>query len=289
VNVGGRRDGEIHLSVFSESSVSASRTTARGGQTLFPREHGAYGQLAFPVLTSLAVAGVSATGLLIALSAAGGFLMHEPVLVLLGRRGPRAKREQGRAAIVFLVAAATTAIGAGVLSVAWTRPAARWSFALPLVPAALLALAIGINHEKRPLGEIAAALSFSFVSAPIALASGAPVRAALSVAIAFAAMFVTATLAVRVVVLRVRGGGNPRAERATRLTVLILSSSVVVVLAAATLYGLTPWPTIAAAAPGLIGATGLSLLPPSPARLRTVGWTLVAASALAGAILIVGL
>jgi hypothetical protein len=153
----------------------------------------------------------------------------------------------------------------------------------------VLGLAIAIGHEKRALGEIAAALSFSFMSVPIALASGASTQAALSVAIAFASIFVTATLAVRVVVLRVRGGGNRRAERATRIAVVLLSTAIVVALTIASRWRLIPWAAIAASAPGLVGATWLSLLPPAPTRLRTVGWTLVAASALAAVVLIVGL
>jgi hypothetical protein len=62
---------------------------------MLPKEHGAYGQMAMPLVTSLVVAGASAPGLLLATAVVIAFLMHEPLVVLLGRRGGRAKREAG--------------------------------------------------------------------------------------------------------------------------------------------------------------------------------------------------
>ena len=256
---------------------------------MFPREHGAYGQLAFPILTSLVVAGVSAPALLIAASAIASFLAHEPLLVLLGRRGARARRDRHRQAAAALIAEGAVAGLAGIVALVLAPAIVRWSTIVPLGAAALLAIAIAIGHEKRALGEVAVALTFSSVAVPLCLAAGAPPRPALSVALAFAAIFVTATLAVRVVILRVRGGGNPRAERLTRVTVWIVASAWLVSMAWTSARGLTSWATIAAAAPGLVGALWLSVRPPSPASLRTVGWTLVATSAAAAVVLIVGL
>jgi YwiC-like protein len=256
---------------------------------IFPREHGAYGQLAFPLLTSFAVAGLSTPSLVIATSAIAGFLAHEPVLVLLGRRGARAQRHQHRLAIIALAVEGTIGAAAGVSAIVFASREIRWALLLPLAPAALLAIAIAIEHEKRALGEVAAAVTFSSVAVPIALAAGASLRVAFSIGVAFAAIFVTATLAVRVVILRVRGGGKPRAERNTRITVWIVSAALLASIAWASARHLTSWAAMAAAAPGVLGAVWLSMRPPSPAYLRTVGWTLIATSALAALILIVTL
>jgi len=256
---------------------------------IFPREHGAYGQLAFPILTSFFVAGVSAAALLIAVSVVAGFLAHEPLLVLLGHRGARARRDLRRQAAAALLIEGTVAGLGGVLALSLAPAIVRWSSIVPLGAAALLAIAIALEHEKRAFGEVAVALTFSSVAVPLCLAAGAPLRPALSVALAFAAIFVTATLAVRVVILRVRGGGNPRAERLTRVSVWIVSSAWLVSMAWTSARGLTSWATIAAAAPGVLGALWLSVRPPSPTSLRTVGWTLVATSGTAALILIVGL
>jgi hypothetical protein len=121
---------------------------------------------------------------------------------------------------------------------------------------------------------------------PVCLAAGAPPRAASAVAIAFGATFVTATLSVRVVVLRFRGGGNPRAARATAATVLVLIAAIAAGLVVASIYGWTPWSTGTAAAPGLTAAAWLAMFPPPASQLRTVGWTLVATSAGAAVILV---
>ena len=112
---------------------------------MFPKEHGAYGQLIFPLATSLLVAGVTAPALLTALAAGAAFISHEPALVLLGRRGTRATRETGRRAIVWWSVSTAAAVVAGGLAL-WLAPGGeRWAFAYPAVPAAILAVAAGIG------------------------------------------------------------------------------------------------------------------------------------------------
>jgi hypothetical protein len=67
-------------------------------RSLAPREHGVYGQLAVPMAAALASGRPGPVALLLAASAGGFFLAHEPALLLLGRRGERARTEQrGRA------------------------------------------------------------------------------------------------------------------------------------------------------------------------------------------------
>jgi YwiC-like protein len=267
----------------------ALRRLLKRGGLIFPREHGAYGQLAFPLITSFAVAGVSTAALVIAASAIAGFLAHEPLLVILGRRGARAKRDTRRRAIIALTVEGLIGAAAGVTAIVLAPREIRWSLLVPLVPAAVLAIAIVFEHEKRALGEVAAALTFSSVAIPVCLAAGASWRSALSITIAFAAIFVTATLAVRAVILRARAGGNRRAERTTRLTVWLVAATLLVSLTWGSAHDLTPWGTTIAATPGLVGAAWLSIRPPSPAYLRTIGWTLVATAGAAAVVLIVSL
>ena len=71
--------------------------------TLFlPREHGAYGQLVFPLVTAFGVAGLSSGGLLLATAVIAAFLAHEPAAVRFGQRGVRASREDGAGAARWL-------------------------------------------------------------------------------------------------------------------------------------------------------------------------------------------
>lgn len=245
--------------------------------------------MAFPLVTSFAVAGVTRPALLLAVGVAAAFLAHEPLLVLLGRRGPRARREQWRRAVAWLVFSSATAVGAGLVAL-WSVPLAiRYWCLLPLVPAAFLAQAIAVENEKSLPAEVAVALAFSLAAVPVCLAAGASTRTALAVGIAFASIFVSGTLAVRVIVLEVRGGGNPRKAWATRRAVLGLTSAAGAGLVAAAWYSVLPWTTLLATAPGLAAAGWLAAFPPAPTRLRAVGWTLVAAAAAAALILVAGL
>jgi hypothetical protein len=248
---------------------------------MFPKEHGAYGQLACPLITALAVSDWTWPTLLVAVAAVAGFLAHEPLSILLGRRGARLRRERGSGALRWLVVTGTITAAAGVAAL-WTAPAAvRWSFLLPLAPAVALGAAVWSDREKTAAGEIVAALAFSFVAVPACLAGGTSVSVALAVGIAFAALSSTSTLAVRVVILKVRGGGDPRQVRVTRWTVLSLTALVVTGLLVAVWDARLPWAVVLATAPGLVVSTVLTVQPPSPAQLRTVGWTLVSTSSFA--------
>jgi len=256
---------------------------------LLPKEHGAYGQMIFPLVTAFAVAGVNRPALLIATAVVASFVAHEPLLVLLGRRGALAARGQSRRAVVWLACFGTLAIVSGVLALRSVSYGVWWSFLLPLVPALVVAGAISAKREKSSLGEVAVAMAFSLVSVPVSIAAGAASSTGLAVGIVFAAIFVTTTLAVRVVVLRVRAGGNVRAARSTSATVLVLIAVAGVALMSAAFRSLLPWSSLVAAAPGLVVAAWVTIFPTSPARLRTLGWTLVVTSAAAAVILVLGL
>jgi hypothetical protein len=254
---------------------------------LLPREHGVYGQLALPVVTSLTLAGVAPGSLLIAGAVVALFVAHEPLLVLLGRRGIRARREHGRAAVVWLSAAGITAVLLGLTSFTIAPADVKWWFGLPLSTGAVVIATITADREKTCGGEVAAALTFSFVAAPMCVAAGAEPRMALSIAIVFAATFVTSTLAVRGIVLAVRGGGNTRAARVVRLSALMFACAALAGLLAAAVFAILPWVALTAAAPGSMTAIWLSARPPAPSRLRSVGWTIIGAAASVPVIFIV--
>ena len=103
---------------------------------MMPREHGAYAQIAFPLVTALALGSPNATALLLLISIVAVFLLHEPLLVLTGARGGRVKREaEGQAwrtaAVLVVVALAVGGLGL------WLAPReARLSALIPLAVAA---------------------------------------------------------------------------------------------------------------------------------------------------------
>jgi len=254
---------------------------------MFPKEHGAYGQLLFPLATSLLVTGVTGAALLTAVAACAAFLSHEPLLVLLGRRGPRAARETGRQAMVWWSISAATAVGAGCLAL-WLTPAGlRWAFAYPLVPVAIFGGALAIRREKTAIGELSAAAAFSSLAIPMCRVSGAPASTAFAVAVVFLGVFLASTLAVRVVILAVRGGGDAAAVSTTRRAFFVVVGSVLAGLVVAGARGELPWAPLLAVAPSWLVATTVAVKPPRPARLKTIGWTLMSASLTAALILVV--
>jgi hypothetical protein len=253
--------------------------------TLLPREHGAYGQLAFPLVTALLVGEVNAVSLAWMAAVVAGFLAHEPLLILLGRRGSRLRRERDSEALGVLALAAAVSVG-GALVALVASPSVRWSFVLPVLPAMIVAAAVARGTEKDWFGEVAVATTFSLAAVPVAMIGGSSARMALTIAVAFALIFVTGTLAVRSVVLRVRGGGNPGAARLTRDAVFVVVAADTAGLSVAISREWLPSLILASVAPPLVCATFVAARPPRATRLRAIGWSLVATTAVAASVLV---
>jgi hypothetical protein len=177
---------------------------------------------------------------------------------------------------------------AGTGAVLTMAPGVRWSIAVPVMPALVLAIATGRGQDRSLWGEVMAALAFSAAAVPVCLAGGASAETAAGVAIPFALFFTAGTLAVRLVILRVRRGGNPLAARATRRAVFSLCGGASVALAASTAADHLPSSVLASAAPGLILAVMVSWRPPAATHLRKLGWALIAASVVTAALVIAG-
>src|SRR5579859_6158246 len=69
---------------------------------LVPREHGAYCEIAVPLLTALWMRPPTFGTVAWTVAAVAAFVSHEPMLVLLGRRGARVRKLRGRAASILL-------------------------------------------------------------------------------------------------------------------------------------------------------------------------------------------
>ena len=252
---------------------------------MLPREHGAYSQMAMPLVTSLVVARASRPAVFIATAVVCGFLAHEPLLLLLGGRGVRAEQAMRARARVWFATTFLTMFAAGVAAFWLTSAAARWSFVLPLVPAAWVGAAALSSQEKRASTEIAVALAFALTAFPICLSAGVELDIAASVASVFASVYVTGVLCVRALVLGRRGGGNRAASRATRFALIVVAAGSALGMAIAVSRAWLPGATLTAATPGLatavVLATGLRRAP-----LKTVGWSLALMSATAALILI---
>jgi hypothetical protein len=252
---------------------------------MLPREHGAYGQLLFPLVTALAVGRPRVVAWLLAASAIGAFMAHEPLLVLLGQRGARAAREQRLPAALWLGGSAGAATVCGVGAIALSGPDVRIALLLTAVLAAILVVFIVTRQEHTTGGEVLSALALSSLAWPVTVAGGANSRVGISCAAAFAAIFVAGTLSVRAVIANTR---HPPAAAARGVAGLVAVASMAMLWSmaiAGRMSSSAPWSALPVCGGGLV----LVLTPPSARHLRTIGWSLIGATTLTAVVLIAAL
>jgi len=249
---------------------------------VIPKEHGAYGQLLFPLLTALAIGRPGVASFALAGSTICTFLAHEPLLVLLGQRGARAGRELRRTAFVWFAVCATFAVMLAAIAILAAPPSRRAALGPSVVLAGLLALFIAAGRERSVAGETLSALAFASIAYPIGAWSSASMRASLSCAAAFAAVFASAIVSVHAVIAFTRKP-PATAQRAGAVVAAIVAASMV--------YLLASWRVLEivapiAIAPSVLASTALAIIPPSARNLRVVGWTLVTTGVLTAGILL---
>ena len=238
---------------------------------LLPKEHGAYGQLGVPLAVALASGRPTLGASLLALAAVLAFVAHEPLLVAMGRRGPRKRDAEGeRAWRVFTVRFTLAAI-TGIGGLALARPSLA-TLAGPVAAVVLVVVLLAQKMERTLFGEAGAAVALSGAAVPVATAAGVPLSEAAWHWAAWSVGFVTSTVAVRAVIAR----SKRRVERA--------SWGVI----AAAFGGLAAgWTTpLLASAPLVLTAALVRVVSPHARHLRKLGFTLLGASLATGAWLV---
>lgn len=265
----------MSTSAPAPAAPQARRSPQRARSFLWPREHGAYGQLGLPLVTALLSGSPSVGTLMLVVAAVSAFLAHEPLLVLLGTRGTRAKRELGASARRWTLGLSSLALASGSLALTLGDDQLLLACLVPLGWLAVLAPFVWHGREKTTLGELVAAAALSAGGLPVAVSGGLALeRAALVWAVWWIA-FAVSTVSVRSVIAAGRGepvdwglwGVGPAA-----------------LLAAAWLTHHS-WVGLATA-PMLLVSVWLVLRPPPPRDLRKVGWTLMASSLLTATLLV---
>jgi hypothetical protein len=252
---------------------------------MLPREHGAYGQLLFPIATALAIGRPGAGALALTAAAVCAFLAHEPLLVLLGQRGARAAREQRSRARLWFVGFALAAAAFAIGALALLPFSARMALGFPAAVGIVVGAIIFSRREHTSGGEVVTAVALSALASPLALGSGASAVTARTVALVYVAAFTSATLCVHGVIMRTR---KPPATASRAIGAAVAAVSVVALFwlaRAGVVSGVAPW----AALPMCAGGVVLVWSPPSARQLRAVGWTLVGTTAATALILVVAL
>jgi hypothetical protein len=254
------------MTIFAPSPAATPRP-----RSLLPQEHGAWGQLAMPLLTALVLGGPSPGALLLATATVLAFLAHEPWLVVLGHRGVRAQAEDGARARRAL----WRAIGAaGVCGLAglWLSPmAARLALLFPAGLAAIVIALVLLKLERTVPGELAVVSALASSGFAVALAGGASLRVAAAATATWMLAFAASVFAVQVVLVRARSRGeDDHGLRNAALLAMIAGGGSALAVAA----GLG-WAVPAAVTPTALLSLLVCLAPFTARHLRVLGWALV--------------
>jgi hypothetical protein len=188
--------------------TNAHATAAPAPRSLAPREHGAYGQLGVPLVAGLALAKPNLAAVGLAIGAIAAFFAHEPLLVLLGQRGTKARTQDGARAAKRLQLLGVIALVFGGAGLFFAPTIARLGAVPPLLLTCLVVWFVWRKEEKTTLGEIIAAMALSGVGFPVALAEGVDLLRAGLVWIIWTVAFALTTLAVRAVIARAKRAGT---------------------------------------------------------------------------------
>ena len=249
---------------MSAAGIATAPAKADSPASLKPKEHGAYAILMIPIITALAVAGITPIGVAIAIASVAGFFAHEPFLVAAGHRGGRAKRNtpsaQPRA-----ITLATIAIIAGATALAVGCIPIQVSLAACLV-LATASFTLAIKGKHRTLGgQLFGVVGLSAPCVPILLAGETPMDVALATWTIWLIGFTSTTLAVRSVI-----ASQKQQPRSLHWMIVMLATAAIVSAALAGVY----WPLISL--PMILMSWYLLFRPPPAKQLKRVGWTLVA-------------
>jgi hypothetical protein len=241
-----------------------------------------YAEVGFPLVTALGLGPPAASGVLLATSVVCAFLLHEPTLVLMGRRGARIKAAAGVPARRLATVLGVLCLVAGAAGI-WLGGALTRRLAIGAIPIVfVLGWLIATRREKSWLGEGFVATVLPFASVPVALGCGVAVLSAVAAASIWALGFLLETATVQSMLARAKRSqrGPAAATIAVALCLATLALGVAVAWGAA-------WP-LAAVPPAVTSGTILAA-GTAPPRLRTVGWCMIASNAVTAAVLVASL
>jgi hypothetical protein len=237
---------------------------------MLPREHGAYFQLAIPLVAAGFSHRPGIAGAAIMVASCLAFLAHEPLLILAGARGARPRAIEGGRARVRFAWLATGALVLGALGLV-LAPVPVFFVAAPAAVASAVVIVTVARHIEHTLaGELIAAIALTGASSVVLAASGTAVGEALRWWLGWAIGFSATVIAVHRVIARHR---RPATAIDRFLAIGLLAGSALLL---ATASRCSP---SALAAPLVVLATGIVAVPPRATRLRTVGIAIVVMAA----------
>lgn len=245
---------------------------------LLPREHGAYAELGFPLITGLALGRPTVATLGFAIAALASFLAHEPVAVLLGVRGERVRAElasKARRRVAWLFA---LGVASGLAAMLLATRSTRLAALVPLALGAALIPAYASGRLKTLGSEILIIAALSAAVLPLALSAGVDWETAVASAAVWFVTFTLGTIAVHAIKARHK---NSFGSRWTIAATPVLGSVVIGLGAWTALSTELPMGAALALLPAGLTTMLVGLVRVHPKRLKRVGWSLVVANSVA--------
>ncbi|MBI1313039.1 hypothetical protein GC176_17250 [bacterium] len=244
---------------------------------LRPKEHGAYAILGVPLVTALIITGFHSTGVLIAVAAAAGFFAHEPLMILIGQRGRRARSDTPQATRILLTRL-MIALACGVLAFGQGSAAVRYWLAASLIVAAIEFVLLTVGRSRALITQLVGIAGLTLPAAAV-VAVGNSQTTALQFWLIWVIGRMATTTAVRAAVAHHRQSTARRA--------LWGCDSLLALTFAAAGSGLTfGSPAWLVGLPLLIAAAALRLATPHPKHLKRVGWGLLTVNVAAGLLMV---
>jgi hypothetical protein len=244
-------------------------------ELLLPREHGAYAEAVFPLLTGLTLGSTSPTAICLAAASAAFFFVHEPIAVMSGTRGRRAKETWGTKARNRFFLLVTAGVTCGLAAILLADRETRLATLAPCGCGGILLPAFLSGRLKTLLAEILVIATLSLMTLPMAVSNGVEWSMAWTAAGVWFLVFTLGTLGVHAIKARAKrtAGGE--------WTIIATPFAGVFTFLAGLWAARAEWlpPTVALALMlgGAIAAV-LTMIPIHTRRLKTVGWTLVTAN-----------
>ncbi|MGB5547485.1 MAG: YwiC-like family protein [Polyangiales bacterium] len=247
---------------------------------MVPREHGAYAELLFPIV-SVFLGGAPRTATwLLAIGAIGAFLANEPLLVLFGQRGTRMQREESDRAKRTLLVFCLIAFGAGIAGLWLASRQVQYAVAVPLLLGVVLVMLAIQGLERSMFGEGLAAATLSSIAIPLGLSAGLGLGTTLAVALIWLMTSLLGTAVVRLTVARTKAKTDKEQQRVRfKRGLLVFVCLLVIGVGVAALFGSRTAPLVLAAVlPVALVVFVMAVLQPTARRLRLMGWSLVGAN-----------
>lgn len=244
---------------------------------LYPKEHGAYAILGVPFVVALVIVGLTPATVLFSIATVCAFLAHEPMLILAGCRGNRA-RVAAPQAWPILIRRLIVTVSCGLLAFAFSLPLARAGMSLCLLFASI-EVAVAVTGKSRTLSaQLTGLAGLTLPSAVLLTIGGIGIEVAAQFWLIWFAGRVATTVSVRTAIARHRK--NVLASRMAHICDLLLVTAIIV-CGGGILAGTPQW---LITIPLLLSAVVLRTLVPHPRHLKQMGWSLLAVNVLSGAL-----